>query len=109
MKFSNFPSASDFAYIIQYLAVTLDYKNPQQIQNVVAKMQFSVLTWHSFLCFFKYSSGLSFNTVGKPKKLSGKKGSKKETGAGLHIQSQQRRRKKEISKKQGKTAAAQYA
>lgn len=36
-------------------------------------MQFSVLTWHSFQCFFKYSSGLSFNTVGKQKRLSGKK------------------------------------
>lgn len=53
--------------------MTLDYKNPQQIQTVVAKMQFSALTWHSFQCFFKYSSGLSFNTVGKQKRLSGKK------------------------------------
>lgn len=32
--------------------MTLDSKNPQQIQNVVAKMQFSVLIWHSSQCFF---------------------------------------------------------
>lgn len=54
--------------------MTLDSKNPQQIQNVVAKMEFSVLTRHSSQCFFKYSSGLSFNTVGKQKRLSGEKG-----------------------------------
>lgn len=62
--------------------MTLDYRNLQQIQNVVVKLQVSVLTWHSFQCFFKYSSGLSFNTVGKQKRLSGKKkkATKKETG-----------------------------
>lgn len=32
MKFSDFPSASDFACNTQYVAVTLDYKNLQQIQ-----------------------------------------------------------------------------
>lgn len=38
-----------------------------------------------------------------------KKGYQEGDRAGLHIQSQQLRRRKEISRKQGKTAAAQYA